>query len=112
MPETPVQEALPIEEEPWRVIGEALDTYILVEQGESLLFIDKHAAHERILFEKLRKQSAPVMSQTLLAPIPAGLTREEASAASASRTSVTAPSSYAACPATWTPRMPKPPSPS
>lgn len=80
-PETPVQEALPIEEEPWRVIGEALDTYILVEQGESLLFIDKHAAHERILFEKLRKQSAPVMSQTLLAPIPAGLTREEASAA-------------------------------
>ncbi len=81
MPETPVepvQQALPIEDAPWRVIGEALDTYILVEQGEKLLFIDKHAAHERILFEKLKKEPQPVMAQRLLAPIPAELTREEA----------------------------------
>ena len=80
-PEAPVQDEIPLQEEPWRVIGEALDTYIIVEQAGSVIFIDKHAAHERILFEKFRKQSTPVMSQTLLAPIPAGLTREEASAA-------------------------------
>lgn len=43
--------------------------------------IDKHAAHERILFEKLKKQNAPVMSQTLLVPIPASLSREEAAVA-------------------------------
>ena len=79
--EAPAQSELPLHEEPWRVIGEALDTYIIVEQSGSVIFIDKHAAHERILFEKFRKQSAPVMSQTLLMPIPAGLTREEASAA-------------------------------
>ena len=74
----PAQQALPIADAPWRVIGEALDTYILVEQGEKLLFIDKHAAHERILFEKLKKEPQPVMAQRLLAPIPAELTREEA----------------------------------
>ena len=77
-PVEPVQQTLPIADAPWRVIGEALDTYILVEQGEKLLFIDKHAAHERILFEKLKKEPQPVMAQRLLAPIPAELGREEA----------------------------------
>ena len=77
-PVEPVQQTLPIADTPWRVIGEALDTYILVEQGEKLLFIDKHAAHERILFEKLKKEPQPVMAQRLLAPIPAELGREEA----------------------------------
>ena len=43
-PVEPVQQTLPIADAPWRVIGEALDTYILVQQGEKLLFIDKHAA--------------------------------------------------------------------
>ncbi|MBR5262723.1 MAG: DNA mismatch repair endonuclease MutL, partial [Clostridia bacterium] len=42
------------EAEPYRVIGEAFKTYILVEQGQKLLLIDKHAAHERMLFEKFR----------------------------------------------------------
>ena len=77
-PVEPVQQTLPIADTPWRVIGEALDTYILVQQGEKLLFIDKHAAHERILFEKLKKEPQPVMAQRLLAPIPAELGREEA----------------------------------
>lgn len=72
------QTELPLPEQNWRVIGEALDTYILVEQGENVLFIDKHAAHERILFEKLKKQNEPVMSQTLLTPIAANLRRDEA----------------------------------
>ena len=77
-PVEPMQQTLPIADAPWRVIGEALDTYILVQQGEKLLFIDKHAAHERILFEKLKKEPQPVMAQRLLAPIPAELGREEA----------------------------------
>lgn len=74
------QEELPVPEMSMRVVGEVLDTYVIVEQGESVLFIDKHAAHERILFEKLKKQNAPVMSQTLLMPIAASLSREEAAA--------------------------------
>ena len=52
-----------------RVIGEALDTYILVENGEELLLIDKHAAHERMIFDRLKAQDRQIMSQTLLAPV-------------------------------------------
>ena len=52
-----------------RVIGEALNTYILVEMGEELLLIDKHAAHERMIFDRLKAQGREIMSQTLLDPI-------------------------------------------
>lgn len=60
------------------VIGEALNTYIIVEQNETVLFIDKHAAHERILFEKLKKQPQEVMGQSLLTPLTCELDREDA----------------------------------
>lgn len=76
----PVQQSLPLPEPEYRIVGEALDTYIIVEQDDALLFIDKHAAHERILFEKLKKQSHPAMPQVLLSPQMAELTREEAAA--------------------------------
>ena len=62
---------------PYRIIGQALDTYIIVEQGDGLLLFDKHAAHERILFEKLKAQDHPIMSQVLLAPLDPKLTEEE-----------------------------------
>ncbi len=52
-----------------RVIGEALDTYILVENGEELLLIDKHAAHERMIFDRLKAQDRQIMSQALLVPV-------------------------------------------
>ncbi len=39
---------------PWRMVGELYRSYILVEQGDEAFLIDKHAAHERILFEKLK----------------------------------------------------------
>ena len=57
-------------EAPARFVGEIMNTYILVEKGERLLLIDKHAAHERINFDRLQAQDGPLMSQTLLAPIP------------------------------------------
>ncbi len=53
----------------WRIIGEAFDTYILVEQGEDLLLIDKHAAHERIRYEALLEADAGSMTQLLLQPV-------------------------------------------
>ena len=77
-PQVPRQQELPVPEQPFRIIGEALHTYIIVEQGEAVLFIDKHAAHERIRFEALKKENHPIMAQLLLAPLPAELTREEA----------------------------------
>ncbi|MCI5929015.1 MAG: DNA mismatch repair endonuclease MutL [Pseudoflavonifractor capillosus] len=62
----PVQ---PREEEiPWRVAGEVLNTYIIVEQGDKVLLIDKHAAHERMNFDKLKAQGYQPMVQNLLTP--------------------------------------------
>ena len=72
------EEIKPKEEaEPFRVIGEAFKTYILVQQGEKLLIIDKHAAHERMLFEKFRSQHDEIETQLLLAPITVTLSKEE-----------------------------------
>ncbi len=79
-PEPEPQQVLSIPEVSFRVIGETMDTYILVEQGESLLLIDKHAAHERVLFEKLKSEEHPVMPQLLLQPVPVQLTKPEAQA--------------------------------
>ena len=78
--EPEAQQALSVPEEPFRIIGEALHTYIIVEQGEAVLFLDKHAAHERIRFEALKKEDHPIMAQLLLAPVSAELSREEAAA--------------------------------
>ncbi len=53
----------------WRMVGELYRTYILVEQGEEAFLIDKHAAHERILFDKLKANQEGISSQLLLSPI-------------------------------------------
>lgn len=72
--ETPVAEAPEAEEQiPWRLVGELYRTYIIVEQGEEAFLIDKHAAHERILFEKLKANQEAISSQMLLTPIPCQL---------------------------------------
>ena len=69
-PAEPEQAALPLPEEiPWRMVGELYRTYILVEQGEEAYLIDKHAAHERILFEKLKANQEKISGQLLLAPV-------------------------------------------
>lgn len=54
---------------PWRVVGELYHSYILVEQGDEAFLIDKHAAHERILFDKLMANQEKITSQALLSPI-------------------------------------------
>ena len=72
-----VQEALPMESQiPWRMVGELYNSYIIVEQGEEAFLIDKHAAHERILFEKLKANQERISSQVLLQPIPVRLSAE------------------------------------
>ena len=60
----------------FKYIGEAFRTYILVQYKGSLWFIDKHAAHERILYEKLKSEGV-VEVQTLLSPVSVTLSREE-----------------------------------
>ncbi len=61
-----------------RVIGEALDTYIIAEIDDELMLIDKHAAHERMIFDRLKKQERQIMSQTLLSPVIIRPTAEDA----------------------------------
>ncbi len=58
------------QEKAWRYVGELYHSYILVEQGDTAFLIDKHAAHERILFDKLRANQEAITGQTLLTPIP------------------------------------------
>ncbi len=65
-------------EVPLRLIGEAFRTYVLVEHGEEILVIDKHAAHERILYENLKAHPS-LSSQMLLEPVAVTLSKEEAS---------------------------------
>ena len=75
--EEPEQTAIPMPEEPdWWMVGELYRTYIIVEQGENAFLIDKHAAHERILFDKLRANQERMTAQSLLSPIPCRLTPE------------------------------------
>ena len=57
------------ETEPWTVRGELFQTYVLVEQGEKAFFIDKHAAHERMNFDKLKASGYTPMVQMLLTPV-------------------------------------------
>ena len=59
----------PTPEEPWMVRGELFRTYVMVEQGDKVLLIDKHAAHERANFDRLRAQDYRPMVQQLLSPV-------------------------------------------
>ena len=61
----------------YKLIGEALRLYILVETGEELMLIDKHAAHERMIFDRLKQQDRSIMAQTLLEGVTLRLDGEE-----------------------------------
>ena len=75
----PVVDAAPVEPDPipWRMAGEVLNTYIVVEQGDSVFFIDKHAAHERMNFDRMKAQGYEPMKQTLLTPVICRMTEPE-----------------------------------
>ena len=76
----PGQTALePAAPAPWRIAGEVLHTYIVCEdENETVWLIDKHAAHERINFNRMKAAQSPPMRQQLLQPIAAELEREDA----------------------------------
>ena len=79
---TPEQMGFDLQEgpEPLRYVGELFRTYILAERGDEVCIIDKHAAHERQLFEKLAASYGDVSSQLLLEPVVVELSAEEKTA--------------------------------
>ena len=83
-PSVSTEPVIRVEDTPeYKFIGEAFDCYIIVEYEGALLVIDKHAAHERVIFEDLKKQCEDkrVPSQLLMLPITVILNGEELSAA-------------------------------
>ncbi len=83
-PKEEIKEIIEIKEEKkevpvpdFRVIGEAFNTYILVQTKKELLFLDKHAAHERIIFNSLKKQDRQIYSQMLMTPVTVTLSAKD-----------------------------------
>ena len=76
-PEEPVQQTLTAAPAPWRLAGEVLNTYIIAEDGESVWLIDKHAAHERINFDRMKAGTEPIMRQQLLSSAAVDLAQEQ-----------------------------------
>ncbi|MDE7219183.1 MAG: DNA mismatch repair protein MutL, partial [Oscillospiraceae bacterium] len=73
----PEQTSFAIGPAPWRFAGEVLRTYIIAEDGDNVWLIDKHAAHERINFDRMKAGAEPVMRQQLLAPLAVDLPGEQ-----------------------------------
>lgn len=61
----------------YRILGEAFKCYIIVELDDALMYVDKHAAHERILYNKLKSAAVPPPGQMLLTPLILPVAREE-----------------------------------
>ncbi|MCI8301452.1 MAG: DNA mismatch repair endonuclease MutL, partial [Oscillospiraceae bacterium] len=76
-PEPEEQTTLTPAPAPWRFAGEVLNTYIIAEDGEDVWLIDKHAAHERINFDRMRASTEPVMRQQLLSGAAVDLSQEQ-----------------------------------
>lgn len=78
----PKETEAPLAVPDYRIIGEAFNCYVIVELDGKLILIDKHAAHERILYERLRRnmreRSARAESQMLMVPVRVKLTSDEA----------------------------------
>ncbi|MBQ9662961.1 MAG: DNA mismatch repair endonuclease MutL [Oscillospiraceae bacterium] len=75
--ENPVQDVDTFEVPDHKIVGEALKTYIIVEVGDQIILIDKHAAHERMNFDRLKANRQPIPVQQLLIPQTLRVTAEE-----------------------------------
>ena len=61
----------------FRLVGEAFGTYVILESGDDLIWIDKHAAHERMIYEKLKAERGDADCQLLLEPVSVTLEKNE-----------------------------------
>lgn len=70
-----LQKAMPV-----NILGEVFGTYILCERDDSLIVIDKHAAHERLIYERLKRSVSESDRQLLLVPVTVSMEKQEYSA--------------------------------
>ncbi len=78
--ERPVQIVDKPQQVDYQILGEAFHTYIILEQNNELILIDKHAAHERMIFDMLKTQEHELPTQLLLIPAVIRLSPEDAAA--------------------------------
>lgn len=64
-----------------RLVGEVFGTYLVLQTPDAIILVDKHAAHERYIFNQLKSQGREMERQVLLSPIPVNLSKEEYAAA-------------------------------
>ena len=72
-----IQPIIPDDGDTIKYIGEAFATYIIVEKNKELILVDKHALHERIIYEKLRRERGKKFAQYLLDPVAVTLSKEQ-----------------------------------
>ena len=79
IPPSESEEASPASARSYRIVGEVFYSYVIVEKGDRMLLIDKHAAHERVLFEELkaRLHATEQASQLLMLPVEVMLMSDE-----------------------------------
>lgn len=77
----PVRAEPQSEQSKLRLVGEVLGTYLVLEDGEQMILVDKHAAHERLIFNRLKEQKFVEDRQILLEPVMVHLSREDYQAA-------------------------------
>lgn len=72
-----IKPIIPTDDDRIKYIGEAFATYIIAERNNELVFIDKHAAHERMIYEKLKRDMGKHYSQLLLEPVAVTLSKRQ-----------------------------------
>ncbi|MBQ9098477.1 MAG: DNA mismatch repair endonuclease MutL [Clostridia bacterium] len=91
--QTPSQMAVEsVVQQPWRIVGEVFHAYVVVECGDTMLLIDKHAAHERVLFEQLRAhmKERTEANQILMIPLEISLAGSDVETLSSFRAEIEA----------------------
>lgn len=72
-----IESIIPIDNDKIRYVGEAFSTYIIIEKNNELVFVDKHALHERIIYERLKRDQGKKFAQYLIEPVTVMLSKAQ-----------------------------------
>lgn len=72
-----IEPIIPTDDDKIRYVGEAFSTYIIIEKNDELVFVDKHALHERIIYERLKREQGKKYAQYLIEPVTVMLSKAQ-----------------------------------